>query len=264
LSYAQGMNLVYPIRSRRLADFVSFLWYSAGYRPPHAAERVLPTGAMDLVLDLGDPHSCGGVFSGPRSTPFCLDTSGPLTLIGARFTAGGGFAFCDVPAGELQNCTLSLHELWQHDAERLREDLSLASGGQLRLRLLESFLLQRLNRASERHPAVQLALRVLHDPRHSMSVTQITARTGLRAARFIAVFRDQVGLTPKLYSRLMRFRRVIGAIQTRAGDDWASIALDSGYYDQAHLNHDFRAFSGTTPSAYLRDRTSHPNHVRVA
>lgn len=217
---------------------------------------------MDLAVDLSDTHSPGGVMSGARSTPVRLDTSRPLTLIGARFKAGGGFAFCDRPAGELQNCTLPLDELWRHDGERLHDDLSLASSAQLRFRILERLLLQRLNPASEPNPAVQFAVHVLHNPQRTMSVAQIIERTGLRAARFITTFRDQVGLTPKVYSRLIRFRRVIAAIEARAGDGWASIALNSGYYDQAHLNHDFRAFSGTTPSAYVRDRTS-TNHVRL-
>ena len=76
-----------------LASFVDFLWESGPYVRQHPAERVLPTGAMDLVIDLA-PDGCDcGTISGARSLFFLLDTSRPREFIGARFKIGGGFVF---------------------------------------------------------------------------------------------------------------------------------------------------------------------------
>jgi AraC-like DNA-binding protein len=77
------------------------------------------------------------------------------------------------------------------------------------------------------------------------------------------VFRNEVGLTPKLYCRIRRFQNVVAAIHKLREPDLAEMALCCGYFDQAHFIHDFRVFSGVSPSAYLKYRTSSPNHVAM-
>ena len=86
-------------------------------------------------------------------------------------------------------------------------------------------------------------------------------QVGFSQRRFIQLFSDEVGLTPKLFCRVNRFQRVVRRLATMNEVDWAQVALDCGYYDQAHFIHDFQAFAGITPSAYLQDRTEHLNHV---
>jgi len=93
-------------------------------------------------------------------------------------------------------------------------------------------------------------------------VEDVTAQIGLSSRRFIEIFRNQVGLTPKLYCRIRRFQRVLAAIDDASDVDWTGVALKCGYFDQAHFIHDFRAFSGVSPTMYLRHRT-HRNHVAV-
>ena len=92
----------------------------------------------------------------------------------------------------------------------------------------------------------------------------VTRQTGLSHRRFIEVFRDQVGLTPKVYWRLQRFRQVLQRVHRAPRVEWADLALECGYYDQAHFIRDFRAFSGLSPSAYLAQRGEHLNHVPLS
>jgi AraC-like DNA-binding protein len=77
------------------------------------------------------------------------------------------------------------------------------------------------------------------------------------------MFTDEVGLTPKRFLRVLRFQGVIASVASQSSVDWSDLALGSGYYDQAHFTHDFRAFSGMTPATYLLHRTPHLNHVPV-
>ena len=88
--------------------------------------------------------------------------------------------------------------------------------------------------------------------------------TGISARRFIELFRREVGLTPKLYCRITRFRSVISTLELETSVDWAATAATCGYFDQAHFIHEFRELAGITPSAYIAGRTASPNHVRVA
>lgn len=244
-----------------LSKHADLLWLAEGYAQPHSCERLLPTGNMDMVLSLGGEHG-QDVVSGARSRFTLLDTSRPLTLIGVRFRPGGGFPFFGVPAGELQNLSVPLETLWGAQAARLRERLLEAQTPAARFDILEEALLQRLRAGRSRSAAVRYAIGRFKDPTRAASVAAVVERTGFSQRHFIATFRDEVGLTPKVFARVTRFRRVIDSLQGSREIDWSALALECGYFDQAHFIHDFRDFAGISPSAYLRHRTS-SNHVRV-
>ena len=107
-------------------------------------------------------------------------------------------------------------------------------------------------------------------PGHSLSIITNGARTvgdvvqgiGISSRRFWELFRNEVGLSPKAFCRIRRFNAVLTHIERLTTVDWLDVALSCGYFDQAHFNHDFRAFAGLSPSAYLRDRMSR-THVVV-
>jgi AraC-like DNA-binding protein len=131
----------------------------------------------------------------------------------------------------------------------------------LKFRILEQALLEQAAGCLTRHPAVAFALREFEVAPHPGSIADVTGRIGLSPRRFGAVFEDEVGLTPKRFCRVRRFQRVLRRIATGRPFEWANLALSCGYYDQAHFINDFRAFSGISPTTYLRDRTEHLNHV---
>ena len=96
---------------------------------------------------------------------------------------------------------------------------------------------------------------------HTRTILEVTDRVGLSPRWFIQVFREEVGLTPKLFCRVRRFQEVVRLIENREQVEWAEVALGAGYFDQAHFIRDFRAFSGLTPTAYLAQRGERLNHV---
>jgi AraC-like DNA-binding protein len=249
------------IPARPLADFVELLWLYESYAPPHGMERVLPTGTMELVTILGDGAGGGPIVSGAHSQSFTLDTSLPMSVMGVHFKPGGAFPFLGVPAGELHNAHVSLDALWGPKAGELRERLLEARSPAARFRILEESLLSRATMSLSRHPAVDFALGEFGRVPHARTIADVTAHVGLSPRRFIQIFTDRVGLTPKLFCRVRRFQEVLRTIQRQQEVDWADVAVACGYYDQAHFIADFRAFSGLNPTAYLRMRGEHLNHV---
>jgi AraC-like DNA-binding protein len=93
-------------------------------------------------------------------------------------------------------------------------------------------------------------------------VADVVQGTGLSLRRFGELFGSEVGLSPKAFCRIRRFNEVLRRVERSTDVDWADVAASCGYFDQAHFNHDFRAFAGLTPSAYLRGRMSR-THVVV-
>jgi AraC-like DNA-binding protein len=136
-----------------------------------------------------------------------------------------------------------------------------------KLRVLETALLQVLQRGAEKrlalHPSVQYALGEFRHVPHIRSVIAVAREAGLSRRRFSQLFREQVGITPKLYCRLLRFRQVVRRIASGGPVDWADVALAGGYCDQAHLAHEFRDFSGISPGRYLAAERPFVNHVRM-
>ena len=260
-----------------LSEFIHFLWLYDGYSQPHAKERILPTGEMQLVINLVEDQSrfydrndfarCyafrGALLYGSHSEYQVIDTAEQASVIGVHFRAGGAFPFLRMPAGELRETTLALESLWGRAAVDLRDALLEAPTHQARFETLEGALMAEFLRGARAmpHGAVAFALRQLLGTPRSGTVASVTDRIGLSPKRFIQVFRDQTGFTPKVFCRIRRFQKALDRIEGCRSVDWSAVALDSGYFDQAHFNHDFRAFSGINPSTYLARRTPHRNHV---
>ena len=258
-----------------LADFVDVFWLYEGYDVPHKRERLLPDGTVELVINLKEDrirvyesdcaesfHTIPGcVVSGPRSEFFVIDTESEASTIGVHFKPGGAFPFFKFPPADLSNQSVALDCLWGTASARLRDRVLEAVTPAEKFRVMERCLLEELRKPLERHPAVGFALHQFLGRAQAPSVSQVVEQVGFSQRRFIEIFDQQVGLTPKLFCRVSRFQKVIRTAHVHRNINWTQLALDCGYYDQAHFIHDFQAFAGITPSDYLQRRTPHVNHV---
>jgi AraC-like DNA-binding protein len=241
----------------------------------HTKERLLPNGEFAIIFNLVDEpmriydaqdltrcRSYGlAVLSGARANCFAIDTSQQERVIGIQFRPGGAFPFLGMPASEAEGASIALSDIWPNQAGRLREQLLSAGSAAAMLGVLEQFLLGRLTKAI--HPAVAYALRQFAYPDAAGNVGQVSEQVGLSSRRFTDLFHQQVGLTPKIFWRVHRFQKVLQRLHPAAKPDWAQLALSCGFYDQAHFVHEFQAFSGLTPTAYLAASTPHLNHVPI-
>jgi len=230
---------------------------------------------MQLVINLLEDKSCvfdrtdtarclsfsGSLLSGAHSEYVVISTAAQRSMVGVCFKAGGAFPFLRMPAGELRDVSVSLDRLWGAAAANLREQLLAAPTHRARFQTLERILLAELNRGIESQDAVGFALRRFMTHPHVTSVAAVTDQTGLSPKRFIPLFRDHTGFTPKVFCRIRRFQQALDLMEGRRVVEWSNVALDCGYFDQAHFIHDFRAFSGINPTSYLAHRTEHRNHV---
>lgn len=261
-----------------LDALIDCLWHAQRLPKAHARERALPTGRVDLVIhlaqeqltryaDAADLHGqrySPMLVSGAGTRHFVIDTSRPSLVVGVHFHAGGAAALLGLPASELSEQHVALEELWGAAARRLREQLLAAGTPQQRLDRLEAALLARYQPDARPDAAVRHALRSLSYAPGEARIAALQAASGLSAQRFIASFNQQVGLTPKRYARVLRFKRVIERAAASMGAiDWVQLALDAGYHDQPHLVHDFRAFSGLSPTQYQPAQAQQPSHVAI-
>jgi AraC-like DNA-binding protein len=249
-----------------LRELIEDLWLADEYAPAHFRERIVPSGTIELVINLRDDEvriyrskRCdrfsGTVVSGAYTSFFVTDTAEEASIMGVHFKPGGAFAFLGVRPDELTNTHVDLQSLWGRSAAReLRERLCLSHTPEERFQLLERVLLGHLSPSREPHYAIPAVLTAFERSNRT-TVRQIARDIGLSQRHVIEVFKKGVGLTPKLYSRMRRFHRAFAVAQEDAKLDWARLAQDCGYFDQSHLIHDFVEFTGFTPTDYLRQQT---------
>jgi AraC-like DNA-binding protein len=257
------VQISHRLPGKPLSDFVKLFWFWAGHPLPHVRERILPMGSVELVIKLNSSRTSDSGMTGPRSESFLIERSASDELLGVHFKPGGAFPFLGFPYSELHNNQITLAELWgERLAHRLLCLLNDAPTIELKFRTLERWLLGIANRPFQHHPAVTFAVdRFRNNPSLSRSA-EVAETVGFSQRRFIELFRNEVGMTPKLFCRVERFQHVILAIGQKADVDWIDLALDHGYSDQSHFNHDFREFSGLRPTEYMGLRTANHSHVR--
>jgi AraC-like DNA-binding protein len=275
---SDAMAMYYRHRVPRppLDAFIASIWLFRDEPRPHALERVLPTGAAQLIVNLKedrtrlyDPErpdryvsTAGTILAGVQSRYQIIDTSEQEYVAGVAFRPGGTAAFLRSPAYETRDTDTPLESLWgrQRTAD-LREQLLERSDPDAQLDAIETALRPTL-RPTRVHPAVAFALTAFDRNPLTTKIGVVTDAIGMSAKRFIERFKAQVGVSPKRYCRIRRFQRAFARAHRGHPLDWPQVALDCGYCDQAHFIHEFRSFSGLTPTAYQTFRTAFQNHVK--
>jgi AraC-like DNA-binding protein len=262
-----------------LAGFVRTLWYAHAPVVGHRRERVLPTGCVQVILNLArdflldcplggaDVQMPPALVVGARSIYEMIDCSDLADLMGIVFVPGGFAPFAADAVDLFTNTSVALEDLWGAPARGLRDRLREASTAQGRLRCLEAFLLERfaarLLRPAAYRAEVRFALREFGRAPGVATVRAMARSTGWSERRFSQVFREEVGLTPKTWCRVQRFQRAVRQLHAGVDVRWAELALDCGFYDQSHFANEFRAFSGIDATTYSARRTLWANHVPV-
>jgi AraC-like DNA-binding protein len=245
-----------------LSRYVENIWRVTNSGALQPRQRVYPDGAMVLVIHLKKPTMCFYVddapqsirvplLAGPYSRSFHIDPSESTAVIGVLFRPGAARAFFPIAAHELHNTDIALSELNPAEADRLLNDVCAATGEHAQIQVVERYLNGKLANAAPLHSAVSFAVEQLSRD-DGVRVRQIQLATGLSHTRFIQLFREHVGMTPKLFGRVRRFRALLDHIDKGTPVNWVEVATDCGYFDQAHLIRDFRAFAGITPLEYSR------------
>ena len=261
-----------------LDRFIDNFWLYRGYTSPHLKERILQDGTFKVVFNLDqdefriyDPwrpselkRYSGAMVSRPSGIPFVTDSAEEAHVLGVNFRIGGALPFLGYIASEVGGSHVDLADIWGRQVDELHERLAHEPGSNDRFRLLEGALLHRLSRGERHHPAAYVALHSLGAAGPASRTREIARQVGLSQRRLITVFKQEIGVTPKLFSRVRRFQRALALIRRSPVPKWSALALDCGYCDQSHMIRDFLAFSGFSPSEYAsRQRTFAEQGLRV-
>ncbi|MBI4472045.1 MAG: AraC family transcriptional regulator [Acidobacteria bacterium] len=239
--------------SRMLRPYIECIWTLAGSTEHSGSEqqRILPDGCMELILHRGEPFRRGGerqarnFVVGQMMEPVFVQPSNDIDVIGIRFQPGGAFPFFSLPMSELSNRFISLDLFWGATAAELEDRVRGAASTQEAIHAVILELEKRLKPVDGTTARMRRIAALQAD--ELLPVRELARNAGLSERQIEREFKLVVGLTPKTFTRILRFQRVFEAMDN--GSRWVDIALECGYYDQSHLIADFRRFAGTTPSS---------------
>ncbi|NVB79482.1 MAG: AraC family transcriptional regulator [Kofleriaceae bacterium] len=229
-----------------LGDHVEAIRVGRDHFGRELVERVLPDGAVHLFFEVGDKISASVV--GARCAPTTLRLSGTLEHVGVQLRPGGIAAVLGVPAGELTDHELALDELWGADADALLDRLARTPLHE-RATVVGDAIAERLRRGATQgsDQRATAAVELVRGARGRLAIGALAEAIGVGERRLEQLFHRHVGLSPKALGRIARFHNAIELAYETGARSWAAVAHACGFYDQAHLVHEFRALAGAPP-----------------
>lgn len=228
--------------------------------------RELPTEIAPLIINFGPPfrifdpadssryQEVSSFVTGAYDSFVTVGTTGAYACLQVNFTLLGMRLFLQRPLHELSNRVVSLDDVLGASAERLICELYEAPSWGARFDILDREILKRLTAAPAPAVGVQWAWRRLVRAAGQVVISDLAREVGWSHKHFVSQFNEQIGLTPKVMARVLRFGRAASLLETSERGRLADIALACGYYDQAHFTRDFRAFAGVSPTELLASR----------
>lgn len=253
----------YPVHAI-LAPFVKCIWSIESDRPVYNAprERILPDSCVELVVHFHEPfrsHFANGTTSlqarsfvaGQMRNFLEIEPAGRMGLIAIRFHARGAYLFFSTPLTAVTAALVELEEVWGKCANEWTERIILTGGMAERVRIVEETLLALLRQNNRYDRAVDRCLHLIDTAGGQVRVADLASEVGLCSRQLTRRFENAVGVNPKQFARVSRFLNAVRSLRRSAHHTLTEIALDCGYFDQAHFNHDFRKFAGMTPGEFL-------------
>jgi AraC-like DNA-binding protein len=250
---------------RELAPFVAAVWTLSGVAPAAAFDLVLPDGCAELVIHRtgrfrewrGDgtvrqqPHA---IVAGVMDRAVALSPATSFETVGVRFWPQGLAQLCACPLRDLSDDIAAAEDVLIPTAAHLVSTAAQARSMHDAMRILLAGLTGLYPRGEPAPASVRAAIQRIRRTGGTGAMDALARETGLSARALERHFDRWVGLSPKRYARVVRFHRVAGRLVSAPDLPAAALAVDYGYYDQAHLTRDFRAFTGWAPRAFLSGR----------
>ena len=243
-----------------LKPYVKCVWSLESDGPILGAtrERILPDSCVELVFHFHDPYlshfATGDSALQPRSFVVGqmkrfleIEPAGRAGFVAVRFLARGAYLFFHRPLSEVAAGVVDLEDLWRTRAQEWTERIALAKNMAERVRFLEQALFGLLSENGRTEPAVDRALALIEASRGRFRVEELADDIGVSCRHLTRQFQRTVGLSPKEFGRVARFLHALQLLSNGNGRSFTDVALQSGYFDQAHFNHEFREFAGMSP-----------------
>lgn len=247
---AKKFRLSRYLPGTELQTFIEYYWIVAwdlrGQEPYLAENLAHPT--VHLVIQHGQSNIYG-VVTGKFS--YLVKDKG--RAFGVKFKPGAFYPFVRRPVSEYTNRTIALNEIFGTDAITLECEILALEDDRAMVETAERFLCERSPEYDQKITVINDIIQTISTDRAIIKVDNITERLGIEKRWLQRLFQTYVGVRPKWVIQCYRLHEAAEQLAQGTIEDWPALALNLGYFDQAHFIKDFKAIVGKTPAAYVRN-----------
>ena len=248
-----------------LLPFVKCFWsLESEVAPVPEKQRIVPDGCMEMIFHYGDlyrQYQPDGLFIiqprcfvfGQITSPLEIEPTGFSGIIAARFHPDGFAPFLSFPINEMENKAVALEKIFGAEAADFENNVLSASSNEERIKLIESFLINKLSLPEAADRIAKSSVEILLNYNGQVSVDELAEQLNINRRQLERKFSSAIGLSPKQLSKVIRLQATLKMLQQKQFTSLTSLAYESGYYDQAHFIKDFKEFTGMSPKQFYSD-----------
>ncbi|RPI76789.1 MAG: AraC family transcriptional regulator [Desulfobacteraceae bacterium] len=234
-----------------LKPYINCFWsYHCGSAVQDPIKHIiLPDGCIDIIFDYGADRPDPAFIVGAMTKPIMNQRQ---HLLGIRFQPGMAYSFLKTPLHHLTDLTVDLSAVWGPSSQEIHSKM-LETNPAGAWSVLTRELIGRLDQAAVPDQRILAAVSWIKKHNGSLSVQQLSDKLGLSRQHFKRRCAQYTGLTPKNLLTTYRFKALMKQAKSNPTLAWSRLAVDAGYYDQAHLISEFKTMTGLTPTRYFQD-----------
>lgn len=252
--------------SPHLAEYVKCFWSMEDSAPATLAapEPVVPDGCLEIVFNLADRfhrfHAANDIETQPATIvagqmrrSVLIKPTGRISLFGIRFQHAGAFPFFQFSLSELTDRIESIDSVWGASGKEIEGRIFEAGTFAERTAVVETIFTSQLTSNKKFDRSIIEAARLIVGKDGGVPIRRAAKSVGVSERQLEREFKQKIGVSPKLFSRIIRFQRLLKSLEGEGADGLLEKALEFGYYDQAHMAHEFKEFAGTSPAKFIDD-----------
>jgi len=238
-----------------LAPYVKQYWFVTMENAVRSSQRLVPFGCLSMSFYRGhriystlinDYLPCSHLY-GIATEYTDIIFSGYIDFICIVFQPTANQAFFRIPVNEITNSYIPLDALGDPELLELEQQLNENTDNYICVELIEKFLLRRISQKNNfNQNRTNAAIDFIRNG--ETNVFKLAETACLSYKQFKRIFRENTGVNPKEFLRIVRFQKLHHLLQQRNKISVTQMAYDCGYYDKSHLIKELKDFSGFTPA----------------
>ena len=248
--------------TKSLAKYIQLIWISESEASDdhYPKEKILPDGIVEIIFHFKGTffiHDCKGKkmkqpkgFAVSQMRNFIeIESNEASGFVSVRFYPWGAHHFFNYPIGNFIDSTIDIKKLWEDDYQLILKNIKTVSNDQ-KVTIIQEYLSDCLIKYKKNCNIIDDAIKLIRKTKGKHSIEQICNKSNLTYKQLERKFLVTIGTTPKIFSRTTRFLHLCHHLKKYEDKNMAQLTYELGYYDQAHIIKDFRAFTGLTPKEY--------------
>lgn len=261
------MNYEYINPSKVLQPFIKYYWILEDNKKTDnvCQQRIFPTGFIEVIFYYGDPYfkisknSCKELqpksqINGHTTGYYDVLPAGKVGLLSAVLHPNAARLFFDLPITEFTNQSVNIADLKGDEINAIEDQLQAATNNMERINAVEKYFFKKLiEKKLYDFKKINNCISKINLKKGIISIPELANESFLSQKQFNRKFSEFVGLNPKQFLRIIRFQHAIFSYQNNPSVNFTELAYACGYFDQSHFIHEFKTFTGLTPTELFKN-----------